>query len=70
MIARALQLSTVASTTGFADDEAIPAWAKGAVAVLKQAGIVDGRDHNRFVPDDNATRAEAITILLRIIEEN
>ncbi|MBU5444797.1 fibronectin type III domain-containing protein [Paenibacillus sp. MSJ-34] len=69
MIARALKLQLKAETaTGFADDEAIPQWAKGAVEAIRGIGIVDGRGGNRFVPNEKATRAEAAVILLRMIE--
>jgi hypothetical protein len=69
MIAKALKvhLDTVAQT-GFADDEDIPEWAKGAVDAIRKLGIVNGRDGNRFVPNDTATRAEAVVMLLRMLE--
>ncbi|MBU8711156.1 fibronectin type III domain-containing protein [Brevibacillus parabrevis] len=69
MIARALKLPLNANTvTGFADDESIPQWAKGAVESIHGIGIVDGRGGDRFVPNEKATRAEAAVILLRMIE--
>ncbi|MBU5443345.1 chitobiase/beta-hexosaminidase C-terminal domain-containing protein [Paenibacillus sp. MSJ-34] len=69
MIARALQLQLNANaSTGFADDEAIPQWAKGAVEAIRKLGIVDGRGGNRFVPNETATRAEATVILLRLLD--
>ena len=69
MIARALKLpiEEVAST-GFADDEAIPRWAKGAVKALRELGIVGGRGNNAFVPNATATRAEAVVMLLSMLE--
>ena len=69
MIARALkqQLNDNAST-GFADDEAIPQWAKGAVEAIRKLGIVDGRGANRFVPDEKASRAEAVVMLVRMLD--
>ncbi|MEK5233390.1 S-layer homology domain-containing protein [Lysinibacillus sp. FSL K6-0232] len=69
MIARALKLQLNANTTtGFADDEAIPQWAKGAVEAIRKLGIVDGRGGNRFVPNETATRAEATVMLLRLLD--
>ncbi|MEK3731668.1 chitobiase/beta-hexosaminidase C-terminal domain-containing protein [Paenibacillus sp. FSL M8-0334] len=69
MIARALQLQLNANaSTGFADDEAIPQWAKGAVEAIRKLGIVDGRGGNRFVPNETATRAEATVMLLRLLD--
>lgn len=51
MIARALGLSANANTgdTGFVDERDIPLWAQGAVAELKQLGVVDGKGANRSI---------------------
>ncbi|MCM3038592.1 S-layer homology domain-containing protein [Paenibacillus motobuensis] len=68
MIARALKLqSNVQASTGFADDEAIQQWAKGAIEAIHALGIVDGRGQNRFEPNEKATRVEATVMLLRMI---
>jgi hypothetical protein len=70
MIAKALGQSVEANAaTGFADDRDIPAWAKGSVAIVKQAGIVQGKSGNKFAPQDNATRAEAVTVLLKMLAQ-
>ncbi|QNK55859.1 leucine-rich repeat protein [Paenibacillus sp. PAMC21692] len=69
MIAKALELPTDADLlSDFTDNEQIPAWAKGAVASIRQLEIVIGRGDNRFVPGGAATRAEATVMLLRIAE--
>ncbi|MNJ31585.1 Endo-1,4-beta-xylanase A precursor [compost metagenome] len=69
MLARAAGLKpAVGNVTGFADDEQIPVWAKGAVAALREQGLISGRDDNRFAPQETATRAEAVTIILRLLE--
>ncbi|QMV41393.1 polysaccharide lyase family 8 super-sandwich domain-containing protein [Cohnella cholangitidis] len=69
MIARALKLSAEAeATTGFADDQDIPKWAKGAIEAVRKLGIVNGRGDNKFVPNGTAARAEAVTLLVRILE--
>ncbi|MDQ0194179.1 S-layer homology domain-containing protein [Paenibacillus wynnii] len=68
IIAKALGQSIEANTsTGFADDNDIPVWAKGGIAFVKQAGIVQGKSNNQFVPQDPATRAEAVTVLLNML---
>ncbi|WP_256761005.1 Ig-like domain-containing protein, partial [Cohnella sp. WQ 127256] len=68
MIANALgQPIEANATTSFADDKDIPAWAKGSIAIVKQAGIVQGNSDNNFSPQDNATRAEAVTVLLKML---
>ncbi|GBG07275.1 hypothetical protein PAT3040_01823 [Paenibacillus agaridevorans] len=67
--AKALGLSLEAvSTMGFADDQDIPAWGKAAVAAAKQAGIMKGQLDNRFNPNGLATRAEALTVILRLLD--
>jgi uncharacterized protein YjdB len=71
MIARALGVSAAnVEHSSFADDAAIPAWGKGAVEALREQGVVTGRGNNNFAPNDIATRAEALVIILRILEKN
>ncbi|RAV06470.1 S-layer homology domain-containing protein [Paenibacillus sp. YN15] len=68
MIANALgQPGEQAATTEFADDTAIPDWAKGAVAALSKRGIMEGKGENQFAPGDQATRAEAVRVLLNML---
>ncbi|MFD0587994.1 glycosyl hydrolase family 8 [Paenibacillus sp. GCM10027627] len=68
MIARAIGLGTDSShANGFADDGDIPSWAKGAIDALKELGIVNGRGGNKYIPNGEATRAEAIVIALRLL---
>ncbi|HHY22072.1 MAG TPA: S-layer homology domain-containing protein [Bacilli bacterium] len=69
MFARAmdLQINTNA-VSPFADDKAIPEWAKGAVDALHRIGIVNGRGKNRFDPNGPVTRAEATAMLIRMLE--
>jgi len=70
MVAMALGQSNDANAaTRFADDKYIPSWVKGSVAYLKQAGIVQGKGDNLFAPQDHATRAEAVTVLLKVWEQ-
>ncbi|WP_136607682.1 Ig-like domain repeat protein [Paenibacillus dokdonensis] len=70
MIAKALAQSIEEKTaTGFADDKYIPDWAKGAVAAMKNRGIIEGKGTNQFAPNDNTTRAEAVTALLRMLAQ-
>ncbi len=69
MIARVLKLPLKANTvTGFADDQAIPQWAKSSVEAIRGLGIASGKEGNKFVPNVTATRAEAATIVLRMLE--
>ncbi|CAK4858134.1 unnamed protein product [Aphanomyces euteiches] len=70
MLTNALGQSIDANVaTGFADDKDIPAWAKGSVAYVMQAAIMNGKGANQFVPQDHGTRAEAITVLLNMLAQ-
>lgn len=67
MIARAMELSASGNELKFADAKDIPAWGAEYVAAAYEAGIINGKNNNRFAPNDVATRAEAVTMLLRAI---
>jgi len=70
MVAKALGLiGGTTETSGFADDKDIPNWAKGAAATIKNLGIIEGKGANRFAPGDKTTRAEAVTVLLKMLEQ-
>lgn len=69
IIARAAKLNTEqAASLNFADTANIPAWAKQEVAAAVQAGLVSGKSNNRFEPAASATRAEALTIIMRLLD--
>lgn len=68
MITKSLKLSIeVNAATSFADDKNIPSWVKCVAAALKKAGIMEGTGANQFNSDALATRAEAVTTLLRML---
>ncbi|RXZ84318.1 hypothetical protein EBB07_02600 [Paenibacillaceae bacterium] len=52
----------------FADADHIPEWARASVAAAANAGLIKGRGNNRFVPHDNTTRAEAVTLILGLLD--
>ncbi|MFF2888484.1 family 10 glycosylhydrolase [Paenibacillus sp. NPDC057967] len=56
------------ATTVFADDAEIPAWASAAVAAAVENGLVQGVGGNKFAPNQTATRAESVVVLLRALE--
>ncbi|OAS19001.1 hypothetical protein A8708_27090 [Paenibacillus oryzisoli] len=67
VIAEALgKVAETDSGTGFADDNHIAVWAKGSAAFVLQSGIMLGKGDNLFAPKDHATRAEAVTVLLKV----
>lgn len=61
------KLPDEALTTGFADDDRIPAWAKPSVRTARQWGLVRGHGDNRLAPTDTATRAEAVAIVQQLL---
>jgi hypothetical protein len=60
---------------GFADQDDIPRWAVGYVAVATSAGetsrgrLLVGYADNRFLPTQNLTRAEAAAVLERLVDQ-
>ena len=52
----------------FADTDRIAAWAHPVVAAAADAGLINGRGNNLFVPAANATRAEAVVLILRMMD--
>lgn len=52
----------------FADNAQISSWAKNAVRTMQQAGILAGKNGNKFDPKGTATRAEIATVLRRFVE--
>ncbi len=58
--------------TGFSDDDAIPAWAKGAVSAALKAGVVQGTRNASGAPifgaSDAITRGEATVMLDNLLD--
>ncbi|WP_246608445.1 polysaccharide lyase family 8 super-sandwich domain-containing protein [Paenibacillus agaridevorans] len=68
MIARVLELTRSKQTEHvFADAGDIPAWGRDSVAAVFENGLFQGKGGNRFAPNAGATRAEAVTVLLRAL---
>ncbi|WP_127579697.1 S-layer homology domain-containing protein [Paenibacillus koleovorans] len=53
----------------FADVADIPSWSRPNVAAGAKAGLIDGKDNGLFAPNEHTTRAEAITIILRLLDK-
>lgn len=68
MIVKAAQLSVVSGGKNFADKDRISAWAKDAVATASENNIITGYSDNTFRPGDSATRAEAVTVIVRLLK--
>lgn len=69
MLAKALHLPTGVSGSGFMDDDRTPAWAKPYVAAVAGQGIMNGHDNGSFLPDAQATRAEAAAVMVRTLAQ-
>ncbi len=54
-------------TGEFADSDKVSDWARVAVGIIKELGIVSGKENNMFAPLDNATRAEICKILVNMM---
>ncbi|MFC5469163.1 S-layer homology domain-containing protein [Cohnella suwonensis] len=63
MLANALKPAATGTAPAFADSTAIPSWARQAVALAAQAGIVTGDQSGRFRPNAPITRAEMAVML-------
>lgn len=59
--------STVSAT--FRDGADIPKWAVPSIEAASKLGIVKGRESGEFLPQANATRAEAVVIIVRLLEQ-
>ncbi|MFF2889514.1 S-layer homology domain-containing protein [Paenibacillus sp. NPDC057967] len=69
MIARAAALKIdPAAKLSFSDAGEVPQWAIPYVAAVYEAGLMQGKGNNRFDPSAGMTRAEAVTVLLKLQE--
>ena len=60
------QNSDLSKLAAMGDSTKISDWAKNASAVCVNAGLITGKENNRFAPVDYTARAEAATILARL----
>ncbi len=72
ILIRALGFETKAPTPGYStsfdDDDEIPYWAKDAIYVAREVGLINGDMNNRINPNKSMTRAEASAMLIRFLE--
>lgn len=70
MIVRALQVPlNNQAVLPFSDAEQIPDWAQTYVAAAYEQNIVKGKDGNLFAPNDSTTRAEAVTLIITMLDQ-
>lgn len=65
----ALELKPVDSETAFDDLDEIASWAVDAVGAVAEAGYIEGYEDDTFRPKGLMTRAEAATVIARLIED-
>ncbi|MDQ6420637.1 family 10 glycosylhydrolase [Paenibacillus sp. LHD-117] len=71
LIVRAAGLQPVPDAElAFVDADEAPAWARGYIAAAVDAGLMQGRGGNRFAPNAHATRAEAVVLLLALLDRD
>ncbi|EOS56513.1 S-layer homology domain-containing protein [Paenibacillus barengoltzii] len=56
-----------ATLAGFEDRSQIGAWAEEAAAIAVESGLMKGRENGSFAPGASSTRAEAATVLARML---
>jgi hypothetical protein len=68
MIVRAAKLNTATEGTNFADRASVSGWARNAVAAATLNRVMNGYPDNTFRPGNNATRAEAVTVIANAVK--
>ncbi len=70
IIARAagLQSNGTGTQLTFKDSADVPAWALKAIEAAVEAGLIQGKSGNLFDPNGQATRAEALTMIMRLLD--
>ncbi len=66
IVSRTLPNGLRVAEVGYADKNAIPQWAAGAVGLLANAGLVSGYEDNTIRPQNPVTRAEAAAMLFNV----
>jgi len=69
MLVKAVGVNLVDESTLFADDSSISEWARGALAAAANNGIINGYPDNTVRPQENASRAEAVTMIVNAMDK-
>ncbi|WP_162341889.1 S-layer homology domain-containing protein [Paenibacillus paridis] len=70
MIVKAAKLPLILEGKTFTDSSDISAWATSSVATASSKGLLGGYEDGSLKPKGNATRAEAVTVILKAISIN
>ena len=68
MIVKAAKLAPATGEARFEDSGSISGWARDAVATATENGVMKGYPDNTVQPQGNATRAEAVTVILNALK--
>ena len=68
MVVQAYQLDHSLTNKTFIDQNKIAAWARKAMMIAVDHGIMKGYPNNMLKPQSHASRAEAITVIWRAME--
>ena len=66
IVSLAAKLKAVTGELNFTDSQAISLWAKPGVAAAFKGGFISGYPDNSFRPQGNTTRAEAVSLILKV----
>ena len=69
IVVRAVGAAESASSKAtFSDDEQIPAWGRTIARAAADSGLMQGKSNRRFGPQEQASRAEAVTLILNALK--
>lgn len=68
MIVKAKKMALKSGEIQFADGPDVSAWARDALATAIKYSIMKGYPDNTFLPQGNATRAEAVTVIVNALK--
>ncbi len=67
IIVKAAKLEVSSEESSFADNDDISPWVRGSVTAAVDNGLMGGYPDNTFNPRGQATRAEAVTVIMKLI---
>ena len=62
------EAEVTATLARFDDGASIESWGSTAVTQVVEAGLMQGRKLQEYAPQEDATRAEAVVVLKRLLE--
>ena len=69
MISKVAKLPMASGDLQFIDSDSISTWARSAIATANLHGIMKGYPDNSIKPQGNATRAEAVTVIVNALKK-